>query len=64
MELLVTHEVTWSKRDQFCIGQFADLQPEEFPTVPVKTVIKQIQAPTDTISFEAFNFDKEDLWND
>ena len=64
MELLVTHEVTWSKRDRFCEGQFIDFQPEEFPTVPVKTVIRQLQAPEDRESFEAFNFDKEDLWND
>lgn len=64
MELLVTHEVTWSKRDRFCEGQFIDFQPEEFPTVPIKTVIKQLQAPEDRESFEAFNFDKEALWND
>lgn len=64
MKLLVTHEVTWSKRDQFCDGQFADYQPEEFPTVPVKTVIKQIEVPKENHSFDAFNFDKEELWND
>lgn len=64
MDLLVTHEVTWSKRDRFCEGQFADFQPEEFPTAPVKTVIRQLQAPADDESFEDFNFDTEELWND
>ena len=59
-ELLVTHEVTWSKRDRYCRDQFPDA-PEEFPTAPVKVSIKQLAEP-DTLAagFERFNFEKED----
>ena len=59
--LLATHDVTWSRRDSFCEGQYEDLtQPEEFPTMPVKTQIRQLpKQPTD-ISFAKFNFDEEE----
>ena len=39
--LLATHDVTWSRRDSFCEGQY-EAQPEELPTVPVKTQIRQL----------------------
>ena len=39
--VLVTHNVTWSRKDSFCKGQFADDQPEEKPSVPVKICISQ-----------------------
>ena len=38
--LLATHEVTWAYQDSFCANQYAfPEQPEEFPSMPVKTVI-------------------------
>ena len=41
--LLTTHDVTWSRRDSFCDGQYEEsIQPEEYPTMPVKTQILQI----------------------
>ena len=58
-QLLVSHEVTWSKRDRFCKDQYAvPEQPEEFPTAPVKT--KATMLPEDELdhSFEKFNFSK------
>ncbi len=59
--LLATHDVTWSRRDSFCEGQYEDLtQPEEFPTMPVKTQIRQLPKPSADISFAKFNFDEED----
>ena len=59
--LLTTHDVTWSHRDSFCEGQYEELlQPEEYPTMPVKTQILQIPKSTAGISFEKFNFDEED----
>ena len=59
--LLATHDVTWSRRDSFCEGQYDDLtQPEEFPTMPVKTQIRQLPKPPADISFAKFNFDEED----
>ncbi len=59
--LLATHDVTWSRRDSFCEGQYEDLtQPEEFPTMPVKTQIRQLPKPSANISFAKFNFDEED----
>ena len=62
---LTTHDVTWSKRDRFCKDQYATLgQPEEFPTMPVKTEIVRLPTPTTSLSFEKFNFDKEVDWDD
>lgn len=63
--LLATHNVTWSRHDSFCEGQFAiPEQPEEYPTMPVKTVITQLPSHSTDISFEKFNFSKEDEWDD
>ena len=43
--LLATHDVTWSRRDSFCEGQYElPPQPEELPTAPVKTQIRQLEA--------------------
>lgn len=59
-ELLVTHEVTWSKKDSYCIDQFAEpVMPEELPTAPVKTRIQMIAPPQVTDGFDKFNFDEE-----
>ena len=59
--LLATHDVTWSWRDSFCEGQYEELaQPEEFPTMPVKTKIRQFPKPSADLSFAKFNFDEED----
>ena len=64
-QLLTTHDVTWSKRDRFCADQYAiPEQPEEFPSMPVKTEIVQLREPEPMLSFEKFNFDKEVEWDD
>lgn len=58
--LLTTHGVTWSRRDSFCEGQYEELiQPEEFPTMPVKTQIRQLPKPM-SLSFSKFDFDEEE----
>ena len=58
--LLATHDVTWSRRDSFCEGQYEEFpQPEEFPTMPVKTQIRQQLNPSADLSFAKFNFDEE-----
>lgn len=57
-ELLVTHEVTWSKRDRYCADQFI-AQPEEFPTAPVKTRIEMLPPQPIGVGFDKFNFDEE-----
>lgn len=63
--LLATHNVTWARRDSFCENQYAlPEQPEEHPSMPVKTVIKQLPGPTPDLSFEKFNFSKGDDWDD
>lgn len=63
--LLATHNVTWARRDSFCDNQYAlPEQPEEFPSMPVKAVIKQLPGPTPDLSFEKFNFSKGDDWDD
>ena len=59
--LLVTHNVTWSRKDSFCEGQYEDLtQPEEFPTMPVKTQILRLPTSQSNLSFAKFDFDEED----
>lgn len=59
--LLTTHEVTWDYKDSFCANQYAfQEQPEEFPSMPVKTVIRQLPQPSADLSFEKFNFTRED----
>jgi len=64
-QLLTTHDVTWSKRDQFCTEQYVELnQPEEFPTMPVKSEIVGLPEPKPSLSFEKFNFDKEVDWDE
>ena len=63
--LLTTHEVTWSKRDSYCEKQYAALpQPEEFPTMPVHTQIRQLSEPESHDAFERFNFSKGVKWDD
>lgn|SRR5574344_851169 len=64
-QLLTMHNVTWSRHDSFCEDQYAlPEQPEEFPTMPVNTVIKQLPGASVDISFEKFNFSKGDDWDD
>ena len=58
--LLATHAVTWSRRDSFCEGQYEPQQPEELPTAPVKTQIRQLPKPTGNISFAKFDFADEE----
>ena len=60
-ELLVVHDVNWAKKDHFCDNQFVEKQPEEFPTMPVKTFVEKKKQPDDALlGFDKFNFDKED----
>ena len=59
--LLATHDVTWSRHDSFCEGQYEEqAQPEEFPTAPVMTQIRQLPKPSMDLSFAKFNFDEGD----
>ena len=60
-DLLVTHEINWNKRDQYCVGQFAEPEvPEELPTAPITTQVQMLAKPDDSgLDFAKFNFDKE-----
>lgn len=62
LELLVTYDVTWSRKDRFCEGQYPDTpQPEELPTAPVTTYITMLDEPQKPpVGFEKFDFDEED----
>ena len=58
---LVTHDVTWSRRDSFCKDQYVfPEQPEEFPTAAVKTVIEQTKPELPSNAFDRFDFSRED----
>ncbi len=64
-QLLTTHNVTWSKKDSFCSDQYVDaLQPEEFPTAPVRSTITMLEEPKSNLAFEKFNFDREVDWDE
>lgn len=57
--VLAEHNVTWSRLDSYCEDQF-EPQPEEQPTVPVRVQIHQLPQYTEDLSFEKFNFDREE----
>lgn len=61
---LVQHNVTWSRKDSFCKDQYAVSQPEEYPSVPVKTTVTQLEEPEPSSAFEKFNFAKVVSWNE
>ena len=62
-KLLTTHDVTWNRKDSFCRDQYLTEQPEEYPSMPVKSKIYQIEPPRPSSGFEKFNFE-EGLWNE
>lgn len=55
-KVLITHDVTWSRKDSFCKDQFADNQPEEKPSVPVKISISQKEETPPKSAFAKFAF--------
>lgn len=55
---LVCHDVTWGEGDRTCEDQFADAQPLELPTAPVKTTIRQLEAPCGDPAFSKFDFEE------
>jgi len=55
--------VTWSRYDRCCRDQYVREQPEEYPTMPVKTRIYQLKQEKSKDGFEKFNFE-EGLWDD
>lgn len=61
-QLLASYSVTWTRADRYCSEQYAKPeQPEEFPTAPVRTQITMHKdAEEQALSFEKFNFEKED----
>ena len=63
-KVLVQHNVTWSRKDSFCKDQYAVNQPEEYPSEPVKTTVKQLEEPEPASAFEKFNFAKAVSWDD
>ena len=58
-KLLTSHPVTWSRSDSFCADQYLEKQPEELPSVPVKSVIQRTDPPKRLTGFAKFNFDWE-----
>lgn len=61
--ILTTHDVTWSRKDQFCRDQYVLEQPEEYPTMPVKSKIFELTGSVPDSGFAKFNFE-EGLWDD
>ena len=61
---LVQHNVTWSRKDSYCRDQYVAQQPEELPSAPVKTSIKQIEEKIPERSFDKFDFAKAAHWHE
>ena len=59
-KLLVTHDVTWKRSDSTCADQYTKVIPEESPSIPVRTVIRQLEAPRHDSGFSKFNFGWEE----
>ena len=55
-KILITHDVTWSRKDSFCKDQFVDEQPEEKPSVPIKISISQKTETPKKSAFAKFAF--------
>lgn len=62
-KILTVHDVTWKHSASFCKDQYVKQQPEEFPTMPVKTAIFQLEEPKPSNGFEKFNFG-EGIWDE
>lgn len=62
--ILVKHNVTWSRKDSFCSDQYTVKQPEEHPSVPVRTRIRQIESKPAPSGFDKFNFVREAGWDE
>ena len=56
--LLTTHDVTWGRRDSWCKDQYASVQPEETPSMPIKVKIQQLEEPEFDDGFGRFNFEE------
>ena len=61
--VLTRHDVTWSRKEQFCRDQYALDQPEEYPSMPVRSRIFEIGDHEPESAFSKFNFE-EGLWDD
>ena len=55
---LTVHEVTWSRKDSWCEGQWADAQPFEEPSQPVATTILQVEPRPGNLAFAKFDFER------
>lgn len=56
---LTAHEVTWSRKDSWCEGQWADnAQPFEGPSQPVATTILQVEPEPENVAFAKFDFER------
>ena len=56
---LITHEVTWSRKDRYCDDQYVFSQPEELPSVPVHATLQLAESISDDM-FDKFNFESEE----
>ena len=63
-QLLLEHDVAWSKHDSYCKDQYAsNVQPEEHPTAPVAVQTAFAQPPDANDSFAKFDFSKGVHWD-
>ena len=54
---LAAHAMVWGHGDSFCTDQYADVQPCELPTAPVRTTIAQLEPAKVDPAFAKFDFE-------
>ena len=60
---IAVHNVTWSRKDSFVADQYNLVQPEEFPTAPVRAILTQKPEQEIPIGFDKFDFGKKVDWD-
>lgn len=63
LEEITSHDVTWSRKDSYCADQFLSEQPEEQPTMPVHSTVKQNEKSDHDPWFDQFRLEGGD-WNE
>ena len=64
-ELILDHDVTWSRHDSYCKDQYAlTSQPEEHPSMPVTARVELSAPPKPDDSFAKFDFSREVQWDE
>ena len=64
-ELILAHDVTWSRHDSYCKDQYTlTSQPEEHPSTSVTAKVDLSHPPKQDDAFAKFDFNREVQWDE